>query len=305
MRKTSVVHYHILKLSPLKPTLKNAALLLLALVPVGTYAYWTLAYPVNVPFLDDFLDSVLTSLVKLKTAPGTAAWLRALTGYYNEHRLVYTRLVALLSCAINEGRVDFRFLILVGNAALLGLLGVFWRSFRRLALPAVYFLPVPFLVLQTQAFENMLYGMASLQNFSVPLFAALSLGALTRPARFGWALGAAVLASLTSGNGLFVFLAGVPVLYVQRRGRAGLVWLLAGLVVWVGYLHGYQSVRAFPTTLLEKISTFFGLLGAAAGAGRGAWVPILFGSLLFGGLSALALPFCSGVGRLRVVSCFC
>ncbi len=270
---------------------------LLALVPVGTYAYWTLAYPVNVPFLDDFLDSVLTSLVKLKTAPSTADWWRALTAYYNEHRLVYTRLVALLSCALNDGRVDFRFLILVGNTALLALLGVFWRSFRRLALPAVYFLPVPFLVLQTQAFENMLYGMASLQNFTVPLFAALALAALTRSARLGWALTAAVLASLTSGNGLFVFLAGVPVLYVQRRWGAGVVWLLAGLVVWVWYLYGYQSVRTFPTTLLEKSNTFFGLLGGAAGAGRGAWIPILFGLLLFGGLLVLALPVLLGRRR--------
>jgi hypothetical protein len=270
-------------------TLRKSALLL-GLIPIGTFGYWTLAYPVNVPFLDDFLDSVLSSLVRLKNAPTPAVWWQALTAFYNEHRLVYTRLIALLSCALNEGYVDFRFLLGVGNAALLGLLGLFGLAFRRLALPAWYGLPLPFLVLQTQAFENMLYGMASLQNFSVLLFAALALWALPWPGQWAGALVAAVLASLTSGNGLFVFGAGLPVLWVQRRTRAGVGWGLAGVLMALTYLQGYQPLPTPPTSVLEKLGTFFGLLGAFAGAGRGYWVPVVTGLGLTLVLGALAWP---------------
>jgi hypothetical protein len=60
----------------------------------------------------------------------------------------------------------------ISNASLVGLVLVLARIWRSRHLPAIHFLPIIVVLSQPQSWENMTWPMASLQNFSVLLFAA-------------------------------------------------------------------------------------------------------------------------------------
>lgn len=170
----------------------------LAAAPVLSY-FWLLArYGVNIPFWDDF-DALLGFLSRSPLHAGDFC------RQHNEHRILWTRLVAWL-CHGATGSLDLRLLMWIGNATLVGIVLVLARIWRSRQLPAIHFLPIVFVLFQPQSWENMTWAMASLQNFSVLLFAALSISCW-QSTRVGWQLAAiawATLAAYTSGNGLVV-----------------------------------------------------------------------------------------------------
>lgn len=253
---------------------------MLALIPILTYyqTVWVSAF--NYPFEDDF-NSPLQFINQYIDA-SLPDRLKLIASQHNEHRIVFDRLV-FLGQYYATGKIDFRSLILVGNLSLLLLAGVFSQTTYQ-SLPApyrvLYFVPVCYVLFTLHFWELTLWGMASLQNLYVMVFVAGSLYLLTksvgRPAAFWWSVALAVLATYTSGNGLFVFAVGVPVLLFLRQQRQLLIWLGVGIVATLLYFWGYKSPEAHPNVYDSLVNNtgravdyFFTLSGSVFSAKPG------------------------------------
>lgn len=265
----------------------------LLLLPVALFATVWSTYAVNIPKWDDHALRAFLYYSEQETT----LWgkLYQLLRQHNEHRIVYDRLITLLDYVL-FGKLNFRHLMVVGNLSLLGLLGLFMAVLHRHNRPVLYALPVAWLLFNLSQWENMFWGMASLQNFSVVLWVLAAIYVLTYTPNWRLALLPAVLATLTSGNGLLIWPIGFGLLLLRSgearrrplhwalRPLAG--WSLAALLVIGCYFLGFEKpadiayVRPGPVALLKG---WLAVLGAAAEAlpiGR----PLPASVLLGGGL---------------------
>ena len=135
------------------------AYFLLALIPVISYVFLVVHFSVNIPILDDY-DTVLAYL----NTPGSLRY-QTLFEQHNEHRVVWTRLVAEVFYDL-FGQVDFRNLIYVGNLAFLLIFALLLKLFNLQKTPTIFFMPVPYLLFQPQAWENMTWATGALQKLS-------------------------------------------------------------------------------------------------------------------------------------------
>jgi len=174
--------------------------LLLLSFPIVIYAVLIVHYSVNVPIWDDF-DSILNYLVSPLSQHNS------LFSQHNEHRIAWTRFVALSDCYFFKG-INFIDLIYVGNLTLLFIFLLFLKIFDKEKFPLVLFIPIPYLLFLSQSWENMTWAMAALQNYSCLLFALFAIYLWNK--KNIWTYGAAgligTIAAYTSGNGLAVFI---------------------------------------------------------------------------------------------------
>ncbi|WP_234734131.1 hypothetical protein [Tellurirhabdus bombi] len=217
------------------------------LLPIGLVSTVVLFYGINLPYWDDYM--VQEHLLAVKSDTG-GLWhkLGRLFDQHWEHRIVWTRSLFFIYYKLT-GQLNYYGLTLLGVSGLplIGLL--FYLAFRRLSLPLYYFIPVCYWLFTLQSHENLLWAMASIQNFYVLVFALgafYGLARTTRPA-FIAALFLALLASFTSGNGFLVFVAGAIVLLWTARIRQAILWLIVGALAISGYFYGYYRVGFFPS----------------------------------------------------------
>ncbi|WP_461053311.1 hypothetical protein [Spirosoma arcticum] len=215
----------------------------------------------NVVFHDDY---ALLGFLLDWTDPAVS-WgqkLQRLVEPHNYHRIVYDRLVTLATYYLT-GRMNVLVMIALGNAALLGIVWRFWTLFRQLGLPNWYFIPVPYWLLNLQSHENMFWGMAALQNFTVIYLIIEALHRLVRRDRIIGPLLLSIAALFTSGNGLLAVGVGSLLVAWQWRWRTdGWVWVggIAGALVL--FFWDYQSAPP-AGTLLEVPPKLLMVLGAS------------------------------------------
>jgi hypothetical protein len=82
----------------------------------AAYAVSIILYATNVPVGDDY--ALLVFVNQFQAASGLGEKLRLVFSLHNEHRIAATRLTALMVQWI-WGSLDFRTLLLIGNAALI------------------------------------------------------------------------------------------------------------------------------------------------------------------------------------------
>lgn len=268
---------------------------LLMLIPVSILL-WTIGrYAINLPYWDDYL--VQEHLLNLKTG-SMRQKIGHLFDQHWEHRIVWTRIIFAAYTKLT-GSLNYAHLPFIGFAGLVVLLGILTAVFKQLRLPLGYFLPVPFLLFTLQSHENLIWGMASIQNFWILAFAAgafyvLALNNLT--GRF-LALAAGVVATFTSGNGALVLIAGLLVLAYQKQWRFMLLWGLVTAGSLAGYFANYHRVTFFPSPFnypfIDWIKAFFVFLGAfadpypysgsaALGYENPLWLTMLLGAIVVG-----------------------
>ncbi len=246
---------------------------------------WSL-YATNVPKWDDHvLRSFLFALDEETSFSGK---IYQFVKQHNEHRIVYDRLITWLDYHL-MGKLNFVHLMFIGNLSLLGLLAVFGRvlsqqapdgAFTRGAgvnwrVGLVYLPPVAFLLLNLSHWENMFWGMAALQNFTVMLWVFLAIYVLAYTNKTGLALMLALAATLTSGNGLLVWPVGFGMLLL-RTGFAGkkerktlLIWVAVAILAFVGYFWSYQKPPGNPplrSSFFQFIKGWLAFNGSAAEA---------------------------------------
>lgn len=240
--------------------------LLLGLLPIVLVGWVVLTYALNLPYWDDFL--VQDHLLLLKGGSGRQK-LSHLFDQHWEHRIIWTRLLFAFFAKIN-GSLNYYGLTLIGVSGLLVIVGILLALFRRLAYPPLYFVPIPFLLVTLQSYENLIWAMASIQNFWILAFALGAFYGLAQNTLITrWlALGLAVLATFTSGNGSLVLLAGLIVLTYQRHWRWVGGWAIATVLSLAGYFYTYQRISFFPSPFrypfIDWIKAFFVFLGAFA-----------------------------------------
>ncbi|MVM32224.1 hypothetical protein GO755_19405 [Spirosoma sp. HMF4905] len=262
----------------------------LLLIPAIIYyvTIYTNAY--NFPYEDDF-NSALSFVADYTSGELTSGEkLKLIFSQYNEHRIVFDRLVFLTDYWV-FGQLNFVHLILIGNLALLLIGFLFIKvAFRGLPLnqKLFYLLPVAYSLFLFQYWELSTWSMAALQNLYVIPFALFSIYSLNQPGRraFALACGAAILATFTSGNGMFTFVAGIPILILLKAYRNLTIWIIIGAATVGFYFLNYIRPPYHPDVVDSlfnhtgrAISYFFSLVGSLVGIGRPK-LAILFGILL-------------------------
>ena len=245
---------------------KTLLISLVLLIPVVVYFRLLDYYAINIPKWDDHaLKMFLEDYSRAQTF-----WdrLGILFKQHNEHRIALTRWISWLDYSL-FGKLNYRHLMLFGNFLLLGIPLLWWRILSVNRKPLYTLLPVPFLWLTLAHWENMYWGMASIQNFGVVTFVAWTIYFLAAKGRlkFGMALIAAGFALITSGNGLLVVLIGLVMLALSRSYHRLVVWGVFSVFSLVLYFTNYTKVPYNPeskASLPELLKGYMAFLGAFA-----------------------------------------
>ena len=263
---------------------KFLALFLTALPIVLFWQTWAV-YAVNIPKWDD--HALKTFLLHLEQADSVAERVYQVVRQHNEHRIVLDRIMTWLDFSL-FGKLDYRHLMVLGNLSLVGLLVVFGRVLRRSIRadkPAwlLFLPPVSLLLFNLSHWENMFWGMAALQNFTVVLWALWAIYALTFTQNWPLAIVLAVFATITSGNGLLIWPIGTVLSGLQLLARRDSDWKrpalnrqlilplgcwLTGAVITIGlYFVGYEKPAGNPPargSVADLLTGWLAFLGSAA-----------------------------------------
>ncbi len=259
---------------------------LLTAVPVVVFTLIWAYYAVNIPKWDD--HALKSFLLELEGETDLKGKIYQFFKQHNEHRIVLDRVVTYLDYHL-FGKLNYLRLMTVGNLSLLGLVVLFGAVLRRAGQRLLYVVPVTFILVNLAQWENMFWGMAALQNFTVVLWVLWSLYALTHQtslARFGLAFSLAVLATLTSGNGLLIWPIGAGLLLLQRRWQGLILWAVGTVIVILLYFTGYAKpagnppVRGSAPDLLLGWLAFNGSAGEVMPVGSPFGVCVLLGGVI-------------------------
>jgi hypothetical protein len=286
-------------------------LIAIAFAPAA-YAVSVVLFATNVPVRDDY---VLLMFVNEFQAASGLEKLRLVFSLHNEHRIAVTRLISLIVQWIS-GSLDFRALLLVGNAALvlavvqLGLLLDLGRDWLRWSLLLL-------ICLQPQPEKLMFYPMANVGAYIGLLMAVLYMRWLLEARHFGLVILAYLIAVFSTGAGAFLVLIGIPILLWRRQWIALGVHLVVSCLVFYFYFAsaspaGGAHAIAQP---LDAVSFFLQLLGGitspASPSGLFPVLPLVSGAILLAALLAYVYAAISrsrtGITavKLIVVLCYC
>jgi hypothetical protein len=209
--------------------------------PIACFTILLVVYAVDVPWMDD-IDAFLSFIIGYVDSPTSGQKLDWLLRPNNEHRMLTAKLITLAMYTLT-GTVNFRWLVFISFVFLLGILYLFYRVFRSIQLPLLAFVPVLFLVLQPQHYLTTMWAITGLQHLvavSLTFFALYGLASNTRN-RFVGSLGIQAWASLSMSNGLFGWVAGIVVLFLQRQWIRLLIWLVVGTATIIFYFHDFPN----------------------------------------------------------------
>jgi len=252
--------------------LSNQANAALAFAALPIIAFYTLlcVYMRNVPIMDDY-HAIMEFVLILKRTPGFGSKLLwVLAAQHNDYKFVFLNLVVIGQWLVT-GRINFIFLILIGNVMQLGILWIYWKhSFttENLSRRILLFLPVVFLLMQLNGVENLDWAITDMEKIPAILFSFISLHWLLKHGRhhFALACGFAVLAYFASANGFMIAPIGFLLLIQRRKWAQVIVWTIAVAAAVGVYLYKYvpfgvsQSGSAAPFSV--KPVFYLSLLGA-------------------------------------------
>ncbi|TGL74455.1 hypothetical protein [Leptospira yasudae] len=184
---------------------------------------------VNFPLGDDY-DAILDFLNQWAESDSKIS---LLFSQHNEHRPVFLRLISLAYFQIFH-KINFIQLILIGNAFVFFSLGILYISIsdRR---KSILIAPVFFLIFSFSNWETQTWAMAALSNFPVIFFGFLSLYLLSKKGSVSFAFGivSAIVASFSQGNGIFLFLSAIPLVFGNKPKL--LIWSIVAMFVATFY----------------------------------------------------------------------
>lgn len=274
---------------------------------------------VDLPFADDYhlLKIIIWAKEQHLNALQT---LREMAVQHNEHRIIFPRLYTFIDYWI-EGRVNWLTLNWLGALTVLGFLVLFYRSFRPLRLPLVFFLPVALFLFQPQSYDSLTWTISILQQYCVFFWLFLLTLLITKPSRaaFVGAILVAVIAVFTHGNGILGFAWGAVVLVLQRRWKPLSIWLVVLAVVaffyfGFGYTKGQNGDAAGslsdPVRFLGGIFAFCGAFADVFQRGK-FLLPVAAGAVMVAFLTVVNLrsiwqawPQAASSNRLFLMGCF-
>ena len=273
-------------------------------VPVVAFVYVWYRYAVNVPKWDDHaLKAFLLNLEHETTLTGK---IYQVFRQHNEHRIVWDRLITWLDYTL-FGELNYVRLMAVGNLGLAGLLAIFGLVLRQSGRSVWYVVPVACLLFNLAQWENMFWGMAALQNFTVLAWVATSIYLLTYTRHWPAGLGTAVLTTITGGNGMIVWPVTLAILLHKTlaqppaaRNWQPLMVQTVGAVLCISlYFTGYEKPAVTPSPRVGFAELLRGWLAFNGSAAEAFPIgPVVGNCVLLGGLIIAALVI-FGVSFLR------
>ncbi len=221
---------------------KNILSFCLILIPIVFFWYIFEKYAINIPHWDDF--AVRNSLVSFLNSGSFLEKLKILFAQHNEHRIVLTRLAALLIYEI-KGTLDFKWLMFLGNFSLVGIVFLFYKTLKKYNQTLLSLVPISFLIFNVGLFENTFWGMASIQNFGVIFFAFLTFYFLVfsienhKRKYLYFAILSCFFGVFASYNGIIIPIIGLLILLFQQRKQAIFIWIGSSALLLIGYFYDF------------------------------------------------------------------
>jgi hypothetical protein len=238
-------------------SVKSIIALLVIVATIMFYFVSVINSSINFPIYDDY-EAILLFLVNFEKANTVFSKCGVIFKQHNEHRIIFGKMVALGYHAI-FGLINFVHLIIIGNAALIGILVVLYKSFKieSIAKRLIILIPITIFLFNFKYTEVSCWAMASLQNIWVLLFAFVSFYFLFNDKKQSvvWAIVFATIATFTSGNGLLVFFTGIIVLLLkQEKRKTIIVFSIALILNAIVYFVGLQKIGKHPSLMASFIA---------------------------------------------------
>ncbi len=259
---------------------------LIILIPVVVFFTAWNYYAINIPKWDDHILKL--TIQELSQASNWKESFAAIQKQHNEHRIALTRIIAWLDFKI-FGFLNYRHLMLVGNMLLLAIIPLFYQILKENKKPYFALIPIPFLWLTLAFWENMYWGMASIQNFGVVTLFLYTIYLVISPKNSNFII-AVVLASITvvtSGNGLFVLPISAVLLFLNNQKGRLKVWLLLSGSLIFSYFYWYAHNVSNPASkagifqIIKGYMAFLGSFAESVPVANSFKICILFGAILF------------------------
>lgn len=260
----------------------------LMLIPVVIYGFIIVYFSVNIPNMDDY-DIVLGHI----NISDDSLRYNNFSSQHNEHRIAWTRFIVEF-CYFFFGKINFEYLIYIGNFGLLLFFLLVLKISKEQKILIIFFIPIPYLLFQLQAWENMTWTTGSLQNYYIIFFSLLTIYFWNKKTLYGyflaWIFG--VIAIYTSANGLLIFLvlfifqlteffeefkksvaSQQKILILRRQSLLLFILLVLSFFMFYFYFKSYQKVghSSIIAALLRPI-----LLTQYAGTLAGSYMGIIF-----------------------------
>ncbi|RDB05416.1 hypothetical protein DVG78_12570 [Runella aurantiaca] len=207
---------------------------------------------------------------------------KILFSQHNEHRILVTRLFALLQYSIS-GYIDLRWWIIAGNLCLPFVVWIFYQNLKQtpwLLIPIAFILFAPL--------SNTFAAMQNANLFSVLFCIAAFHFSLKSPDSFFntfYVFLFTLLGIFSNGGGVVCFGLIGCVFFFQRRYRLLTYWILFGILILGGYFYDYQKIYKHPTAenLFEQLPEAFSfLLTFLGGMAQLIWLAKIVGVLFLG-----------------------
>jgi len=215
--------------------------LALCVLLIGIFFSLIIANMVNIPNGDD-LYCLMLFTQQFKDASTFQERLALLTQQWVEHRIVYSRLTALLSYWLT-GNVNLITIVLIGNFTLIAFTVLFWKAIRKLGVSLYFLIPVVLTLFSPVTYEGNLWAGASTVYMPVAFMGLLALYVLASDREAGLVPGLliALLATFSFGNGMFALLVGAALLIYRKQFRAAVIWGLVSLAAVGLYFMNFES----------------------------------------------------------------
>jgi hypothetical protein len=239
---------------------------LILLLPVLIYFTVWNYYAINIPKWDD--HALKTFILEYAHAPGWKNKILALYRQHNEHRIALTRLFTWIDYSV-FGALNFKHLMLAGNVLLLGIIPLWYDILKKNKKPLFALVPVPFIWLSLAFWENMYWGMASIQNFGVVTLTLWTIYLCINPKTtpFVISIVLAFIAISTSPNALFVLPIGAFLIFLTQNRKRFALWVITSGVLIFGYFYGYAKSEANPdskASIFQLVKGYMAFLGSFA-----------------------------------------
>jgi|GEM_PF-6162225 len=240
-----------------------------AVIIVSFYAV-ILKNSVDIPNGDD-IYCLLLFTQQFQDALSWGERFHLLVQQWVEHRILYSRLTALISYVIHGGQVNFITIILIGNLTLVAFTALFWKFLNGIKASGYYLIPIVLTLFSPVMYEANLWAGACTVYMPVCFMGLLSVYLISKKTAlsFTGAIVIALLATYSFGNGMFSFVAGIVVLVMQKRFKELVIWvpvMVAAIFLYFQNFYVASATNAFsfsahfqhPTYLFYNLFAFIG-----------------------------------------------
>lgn len=237
--------------------IKKIILLLLLVMPIVLFFGMFFKYTDDIPINDDY-KAILEFMNRYLESGSRNERIKLFFIQHNEHRIVYDRVWTII-CYKIYGKVDFNFLALVGNLALVGIFALLSKKMREINTNLLYLLPLSVLLFNIAFWENMTFAMATLSNTTVFLFTLASIYFVTKKEikakHLVLAIVFFILAVCTQGLGLFSVPLIAGILIYRKKYRFLGIYSAVALFVLALYFYGYEKPLYSPS-IIDSVKYF-------------------------------------------------